>query len=105
MCLSLDSFRYLSENLPEEVEVKTFGWYLGSTIVKPRSTFTVLNTDPKGLLQGTRAIFLIGVLYTLTVAGLAAAGAEISSPAWLAIPHRVAVEPALGVWVSGKVQQ
>lgn len=66
--------------------MKTFWWYLGGTIVKPRSTFTLLNMDPKGLQQGTWAILFMGVLYTLTVAGLAAAGADISAPAWLTIP-------------------
>ena len=66
--------------------MKTFWWYWGGAIVKPRSTFTLLNTDPNGLKQGTRAILFMGVLYTLTVGGLALAGADISTPPWLAIP-------------------
>ena len=66
--------------------MNTFWSYWGGVIVRPRSTFTLLNTDPNGLKQGTRAILFMGILYSLTVAGLAAAGADISSPPWLAIP-------------------
>ena len=63
-----------------------FWSYLGGTVTKPHSTFDRLLTDPKQLTHGFRAVVLIGVLYTLTVIGLAIAGADITAPAWIAIP-------------------
>jgi hypothetical protein len=64
----------------------TFFSYLGGTVVRPRKTFEQLLADPRRLTYGIGALLLIGVLYTLTVAGLALAGATIVVPAWIAIP-------------------
>ena len=61
--------------------------YLGGVIVRPRSTFERLLADPRQLAHGTRAVLLVGALYTLTVAGLAIADAEIVTPAWVAVPE------------------
>lgn len=63
-----------------------FWTYLGGTVIRPRSTFARLLTDPQRLAHGVRVVLFIGILYTLTVAGLAIARAEISAPAWIAIP-------------------
>ena len=49
--------------------MRTFWSYLGGTIVRPRHTFGRLRDDPRGLVHGLGAILLIGLLYTLTVAG------------------------------------
>jgi len=69
-----------------EEKMGQFWSYLGGTIIKPRSTFNRLLADPEQLTHSIRAILLIGVLYTLTVIGLAIVGADISEPAWIAIP-------------------
>ncbi|MCP2604883.1 YIP1 family protein [Candidatus Aminicenantes bacterium AH-873-B07] len=65
----------------------TLFWsYFGGVVIKPRSTFNRLLKDPQHLIYGVKAFFLIGVLYTLTVIGLAIVRAEIVFPAWIAIP-------------------
>jgi len=66
--------------------VSKFWGYLGGTITRPQLTFRNLLNDPNRLLQGFGAVLLIGVLYTLTVIGLAVVGAEITTPAWVSIP-------------------
>ncbi len=63
-----------------------FWRYLGGTVIKPRSTFNHLLADPKAVSQGFKAVLFIGILYTLTVIGLAIVRADIATPAWIAIP-------------------
>lgn len=63
-----------------------FSRYLAGTIIKPGRTFHRLLDEPDRLSLGVKAILLIGVLYTLTVMGLAAAEAQISACPWIAIP-------------------
>jgi len=65
--------------------MKSFWRYLAGTIFKPRSTFQSLLDDSKHVSKSFKAILFIGILYTLTVTGLAASGALISSPAFLAL--------------------
>ena len=65
----------------------SFGKYLLGTIISPYDTFNRLRDDPKQLVHGSKAILLIGVLYTLTVIGLAVVKAEITVPAWISIPE------------------
>jgi hypothetical protein len=65
----------------------SFWSYLGGAVTRPRSTFSRLVTDPRHLGHGAKAVLLIGVLYTLTVAGLAIVHAQIVTPAWVAIPE------------------
>ena len=60
--------------------------YLLGTVIKPNDTFNRLVSDSKKLTQSFGAILLIGVLYTLTVIGLAVVRADISTPAWVSIP-------------------
>jgi len=67
-------------------EMGQFWSYLGGAVINPRRTFNLLLTDPKLLTYGISAVLLIGVLYTLTIIGLAVVGADISAPAWIAIP-------------------
>ncbi|MFQ6084550.1 MAG: YIP1 family protein [Candidatus Aminicenantia bacterium] len=64
----------------------SFWSYMGGTVIKPHSTFSRLLIDPRQLIHGAKALLLIGVLYTLTVIGLAIVRAEIVFPAWIAIP-------------------
>ncbi len=66
--------------------MRDFWRYLGGTVVRPYPTFQRLLADTRHQAFGLGALLLIGVLYTLTVAGLAAAGANISAPAWTAVP-------------------
>lgn len=60
--------------------------YLLGTVIKPNDTFNRLVSDSKKLTQSFGAILLIGVLYTLTVIGLAVVRADISAQAWGSIP-------------------
>ena len=70
-----------------EIEImKRFWAYLGGTVIRPRSTFTRLVADPHHLAYGVGAQALIGLLYTLTVIGLAMVKAKIMVPPWVAIP-------------------
>lgn len=66
--------------------MKSFWNYLAGTIFRPRKTFTSLLSDPQQISKATKAILLIGILYTLTVAGFALSGAMIMAPAWVNIP-------------------
>ena len=66
--------------------MRKFWGYLGGTIIKPYRTFNRLCADSHALQLSFAAILFIGVLYTLTVIGLAIAGADISTPAWINIP-------------------
>ncbi|MEW6142527.1 MAG: hypothetical protein AB1597_05130 [Chloroflexota bacterium] len=58
-------------------------------MVRPRATFARLLNDPCRLSHGLAALLLIGVLYTLTVAGLAIAGARPTFPPFITIPPPV----------------
>lgn len=65
--------------------MKSLWRYLGGTLFHPGRTFQALQSDPKMVSKGFKAILLIGILYTLTVAMLAAGGALITAPAVIAI--------------------
>ena len=65
--------------------MKSFWAYFGGTIFSPRRAFQALQSDPKKISKGFKAILLIGILYTITVALLAAGGALITAPAVIAI--------------------
>jgi len=66
--------------------MRCFWLYLGGTIIRPRSTFTRLLAHPHHLAYGAGALALIGILYTLTVVGLAIVKAAVMVPPWVAIP-------------------
>jgi hypothetical protein len=55
--------------------------YFGGAAIKPRRTFERLLVEPKKFAKGFRVMFLTGILFTLTVAALAAAGALLPAPA------------------------
>jgi hypothetical protein len=61
---------------------------LGATIIgaaaRPGRTFRALAAEPRGLASGARTLFIVGALYALTSAGLAAAGALVIAPPLLA---------------------
>jgi len=59
--------------------------YLKGTVIRPFKTFERLQDDPQRISKSFQAILLIGILYTLTVVMLAAGGALISAPAFLAL--------------------
>ncbi len=61
--------------------------YLGGAIVAPRRTFTELADDPHAVRRGFEAVLLIGLLYTLTVAGLAYSKSPTFAPPAIALPH------------------
>jgi hypothetical protein len=63
-----------------------FWHYMGGTVVRPRGTLTGLVDDPRRLKQAFAAVAFIGVLYTLTVIGLASAQVQIVVEPWLAVP-------------------
>jgi len=63
--------------------MKSFRGYFLGTIVRPRSTFRTLLADRKQVSKSFKAVLFIGILYTITVAGLAVSGALISAPAFL----------------------
>jgi hypothetical protein len=63
-----------------------FWAYLCGTVIKPRNAFTHLLADPRQLVYGGKAVLLIGVLYTLTVIGLAIARVPVAVQPWIAIP-------------------
>lgn len=65
--------------------MKSFWGYFGGVIIRPGRTFQALQSDPKMISSGFKAILLIGLLYSLTVAVLAAGGALITAPAVIAI--------------------
>jgi hypothetical protein len=61
--------------------MRSFVRYFGGTIVRPFSTFESLQSDPKGLAKGFRAIFIPAVLFTITSGLLAVGGALLPAPA------------------------
>jgi len=62
-----------------------WGGYLGGTVVRPRRTFDRMRDDPRKVVQGFRAILLIGLLFAATAAVLAAAGALPAAPTLLRV--------------------
>ncbi len=62
------------------------GRLIAGTMIRPIKTFKALALEPRALSKGLRALLFIGVLYTLTVAGLALAGASIFAPPFLRLP-------------------
>lgn len=60
--------------------------YLIGTAIQPGDTLNRLIADRHKVAYGLAACLLIGVLYTITVAGLAIVHARIMFPAWLPIP-------------------
>lgn len=64
----------------------TFWQSLGGTVVAPRRALRALAEHPDGVGHGLTAVLLVGVLYTLTVIGLAWAGVVPVVPPWIAIP-------------------
>ena len=65
----------------------SFTKYLAGTVVRPHAVFLRLREDPRAQVQAAKAVLLIGMLYTLTVAGLAVSGMPISMKPWLALPE------------------
>jgi hypothetical protein len=59
----------------------SFWRYFGGTVVRPARTFVALQADPRQVAMGVRAMLFIGVLYTITVAMLAAGGALLTTSA------------------------
>jgi hypothetical protein len=64
----------------------SFWRFFGGTVVRPARTFAALQADSRQVAMGVRAVLFIGVLYTITVAMLAAGGALITAPAFLVLP-------------------
>jgi len=58
-------------------------FYLGGAFVIPRRAFKRLLTERKRFAKGFRIMLFIGVLYTISVAGLAVAGALLPAPGFL----------------------
>jgi len=65
--------------------MKNFCRYLGGTAFSPNTAFHALQADPKRVSKSFKAILLIGVLYTITVVMLAAAGALTTAPTFLSL--------------------
>lgn len=64
----------------------SFWTYFIGTCIKPRSTFTRLLSEPRRMALALGSALLMGVLYTLTTVGNAAAGAQPLMPPLVAIP-------------------
>src|SRR5690349_17444804 len=62
--------------------------YLVRAVLRPRSTLRTLSKERNGFRIGLASIVLLGGLYTLTVAGLAWAGAEPVRNPWIGIDSR-----------------
>ena len=63
-----------------------FWRYLSQTIIHPAKTFKQLLADPHYLRYGTQVVFLIAILYTFTVIGLALNHASVATPPVVTIP-------------------
>jgi hypothetical protein len=63
--------------------MKSLWRYLGGTIIRPLPVFRDLEDEPKKVSKAFRAMLLVGILYTITVAMLAAGGALITAPAFI----------------------
>lgn len=62
----------------------TTGAMIIGIAARPGPTFRILAAEPHGLASGARTLLVVGALYALTSAGLAAAGALITAPPLLA---------------------
>ncbi|MHB8055254.1 MAG: hypothetical protein ACYDH3_08410, partial [Candidatus Aminicenantales bacterium] len=58
-------------------------FYLGAMFVAPRRGFRRLLTEKKRFAKGFRIMLFIGILYTISIAGLAVAGALLPAPGFL----------------------
>ncbi len=66
----------------------SFIYYLGAAAVVPGRAFRRLDREPKKFVKGLRVIVFIGLLYAISAAGLAAAGALLPAPVFLPLsPH------------------
>ncbi|KLU59943.1 hypothetical protein CEB3_c40770 [Peptococcaceae bacterium CEB3] len=68
--------------------MKRLQGYLCGAVTAQRRTFSRLPADEQQFSIGMTAVILIGLLYTLTVAGLAAAHAAIGMKAWIPVPAK-----------------
>ncbi|MBU2009780.1 MAG: YIP1 family protein [Chloroflexi bacterium] len=66
--------------------MKAFVSYIGGTITRPRNTFVRLLADSRRYRYGLISMLAIVTLYTLAILLLELADADITIPAWLAIP-------------------
>jgi len=57
--------------------------YLGDAMFAPRRAFQRLGGERRKFVKGFRVMLLIGILYTLSVIGLAASGAMLPAPVFL----------------------
>lgn len=57
--------------------------YLGGAIFVPGRAFRRLAKERRRFAEGFRVVFLVGILYTLSAAGLAVSGALIPAPVFL----------------------
>ena len=58
-------------------------FYLGAAFVAPRRSFKRLLTEKKRFAKGFRITLFVGILYAISVAGLAVAGALLPAPGFL----------------------
>jgi len=63
-----------------------FLYYLGAAAVVPGRAFKRLEREPKKFRKGFRVMIMIGLLFAISAAGLAAAGALLPAPAFLPLP-------------------
>jgi hypothetical protein len=63
-------------------------YYLGGAFVAPRRIFRHLLAERKRFAKGFRIMLFIGILYTISVAGLAVAGALLPAPGFLPLDSR-----------------
>jgi hypothetical protein len=62
--------------------------YLGAAMFVPRRAFLRLGGERRKFAKGFRVTLLVGILYTLSVIGLAASGAMLPAPVFLPLdPH------------------
>jgi len=62
--------------------------YLSAAMFVPRRAFQRLGGERRRFAKGFRVMLLVGILYTLSVIGLAASGAMLPAPAFLPLdPH------------------
>ncbi len=75
--------------VPATPPLKSFKDYYLGVILRPRSTFQALASDPRRLRFGLLALLSNMALYTLVYIFLAAGGGAPTIPPWLAIPKEV----------------
>ena len=71
-----------------EGSAKSFWYYFFGTVFFPHQAFRKLTEQPRSLAKGLKSVLLIGLLYTLTVAGFAVSGAVPMIPSWIPIPSQ-----------------